>query len=338
MIDYSTRRRPANRGSPVGRMTAKLAGRGVALLSFMTRASAVKATSVLLAGWLSFALDALAQGDSNHRVGKHFDHVVVVVLENQGASQALSDPNIAAIVGQSAWFSNYHALAHPSLPNYLALVAGSTFGLSRDHVDTPLEAQSIVDRLEQKKLSWKAYAEDFPGSCFLHSEAGKGYLTPKASPTALYTKRHVPLLSFASVQKDPHRCARVVNAREFTRDAKAGQLPNYAFYSPNLFNDGHDTSLERSAIWLRDFVQALRNTTAMRQRTLLAVVWDEGGGEDERSNRVLAMVLGDVVKPGRYSMRLTHYSLLRTIEDNFGLLPVANGDANATPLPDEIWR
>src|SRR5205807_2689932 len=136
----------------------------------------------------------------------------------------------------------YHALAHPSLPNYLALVAGSTFGLTRDHVETPLEAQSIVDRLEQKRLSWKAYAEDFPGSCFLHSEAGKGYLTPKASPTALYTKR------------------------------------------------------------------------------------------------VLAMLLGCVDTPGRYSTRLNHYSLLRTIEDNFGLLPVANGDANATPLPDEIWR
>jgi phosphatidylinositol-3-phosphatase len=76
----------------------------------------------------------------------------------------------------------------------------------------------------------------------------------------------------------------------------------------------------------------------MRQRTLLAIVWDEGIGDDLRSNRVLAMLVGDMVTPGRYSTRLTHYSLLRSIEDNFGLLPVGNGDANALPLPEEVWR
>src|SRR5438105_3975613 len=307
----------------------------------MTRASAHKATSVLLCislGWLSFACSAHAQKDSSATAGAHFDHVVVLVMENQGASQALSDSNIAAIVKRAAWFSNYHALAHPSLPNYLALVAGSTFGLTRDHVEAPLEAQSIVSRLEQKGLSWKAYAEDFPGHCFLHTEAGEGHLTPKASPTALYAKRHVPLLNFVAVQQDPKRCARVVNASEFMVDAKAGELPNYSFYSPNMFHNGHDTSLEVSAAWLRRFVESLRQTTAMRQRTLLVVVWDEGGGDDMRSNRVLAMLLGDVVRPGRYSTRLTHYSLLRTIEDNFGLRPVAAGDSNAATVPDQVWR
>jgi len=307
-------------------------------LSFMTRASAGKATSVVLSGWLSFALPSPAQTDSGHGVGSHFDHVVIVMMENQGASQALADSNIAALVKHAAWFSNYHALTHPSLPNYLALVAGSTFELSRDHVDAPLKAQSIVNRLEQKGLSWKAYAEDYPGNCFLLSEAGKGYLTPKASPTALYAKRHVPLLNFVAVQQDPKRCARVVTASEFMVDAKAGELPNYSFYSPNMFHNGHDTSLEVSAAWLRRFVESLRQTTAMRQRTLLVVVWDEGGGDDMRSNRVLAMLLGDVVRPGRYSTRLTHYSLLRTIEDNFGLRPVAAGDSNAATVPDQVWR
>jgi acid phosphatase len=73
----------------------------------------------------------------------------------------------------------------------------------------------------------------------------------------------------------------------------------------------------------------------MHQRTLLVITWDEGGGEE---NRVLTILLGDVVAPGRYGERLTHYSLLRTIEDNFGLLPLAGGDAKATPLPEKIWR
>ncbi len=270
--------------------------------------------------------------------GKHFDHVVVVVMENEGTSQALADPRVASLARESAWLSNYHALAHPSLPNYLALVAGTTFGVTRDHVEAPLKANSIVDRLEDKGLTWKSYAEDYPGGCFLHSEAGAGKLTPSAKPTPLYTKRHVPLLNFASVQTNSRRCARIVNGDEFLADARGNRLPSYSFYSPNLFNDGHDAPLATSSEWLERFVRDFRRTAAARERTLLVVVWDEGGGKEARTNGVLAMLFGDVVKPGRYGTELTHYSLLRSIEDNFGLAPVADGDAHASPLPNSIWR
>lgn len=260
---------------------------------------------------LSLAAPLTAQPESSYHAGKYFDHIVVLVMEDQGTSQALADPNIAALVRQSAWFSNYHGLTHPALPNYLALVAGSTLGVKRDRVESPIKARSIVDRLEQKGLSWKAYAG---------------------------AKRRAPLLNFASVRSNPRRYARIVNAEEFLRDARAARLPAYSFYSPNLFNDGHDTALETESTWLGHFVQAFGRTAAAHQRALLAVVWDEGGGEDARSNRVLAMLFGDVVRPGRYSANLTHYSLLRTIEDNFGLLPLADGDAKATPIPDAVWR
>ncbi len=270
--------------------------------------------------------------------GKYFDHVVIVILENQGTKQALADPNIASLVKGGAWFSNYHGLAHPSLPNYLAIVAGSTFGVTRDHLVTPLKAPSIVDRLEQKSLTWKSYAEDYPGRCFLRGEAGEVHLTPHAEATAIYVKRHVPLLEFASIQNDPARCARVVNAREFMRDARAGQLPNYSFYTPNVVNDGHDTSLATSSAWLTRFVQSFRGTLGMHQRTLLVVTWDEGGEEDFHHNQVLTIFLGDVVSPGRYDAHLTHYSLLRTIEDNFGLERLADGDREAPSIPTRVWR
>ena len=292
----------------------------------------------VLASAIGCAAIANAQPADANSPGRHFDHVIIVVMENQGTKQALADPNVAALVKSGAWFSNYHGLAHPSQPNYLGLVGGSTFGIDHDHTPVPIKGRSIVSRLEEKGLSWKAYAEDYPGGCFLGSGAGQGYLTPKAKPTELYVRKHVPLLAFASIQNDRARCGRVVNAREFMRDARAGKLPNYAFYSPNMFNDGHDTSLETSTAWLKSFVQSLRTTPAMHQRTLLMITWDEGGGEDFRSNRVLAILVGDGIVPGRYADRLTHYSLLRTIEDNFGLLPVADGDANASPVPDKVWR
>jgi phosphoesterase family protein len=286
----------------------------------------------------SFAPRAFSQPRPDAQSGRYFDHVVIVVLENQGTREALADANIASLVKSGAWFSDYHGLAHPSLPNYLAIVAGSTFGVERDHLSAPLKAPTIVDRLEAKGLTWKAYAEDYPGKCFLGNEAGVGRLTPRAKPIALYAKKHVPLLEFESVQKNPARCARVVNAREFMRDARSGHLPNYSFYSPNVFNDGHDTSLETASAWLKGFVQSFRGTLGMHQRTLLVVTWDEGGEEDSRHNQVLTIFLGDVVNPGRYDAKLTHYSLLRTIENNFGLEQLTKGDRTAAAMPARVWR
>ena len=293
--------------------------------------SIVWATSL---GWLGFSSSLSGQVPTTP-VGKHFDQVVIVVMENEGTDQALADPYIASLSRRAAWFSRYYAITHPSFPNYLAIVAGSTFGLNSDHRPPPLKGATIADRLEGKNLTWKSYAENYPGSCYLGNGAGSGRITPTAAPTELYARKHVPLLAFASIESNPSRCARVVNASQFMRDARAGKLPNYSFYTPNMFNDGHDTSLEVSSKWLQGFIRGLDGTIAMHQRTLVVITWDEGGNRD---NRVLTLLLGNVVNPGRYSTPLTHYSLLRTIEDNFGLSTVGAGDRHAAPYPETIWR
>jgi len=295
-------------------------------------------TVILLAASLSgLSFSSLLQGqvDSAESVGRHFDHVVIVMMENEGTEQALADPYIASLSQRGAWFSNYHAITHPSFPNYLAIVAGSTFGLTTDHRPRSLKGASIADRLEEKNLTWKSYAEDYPGGCYLGDGAGSGRLTPIAEPTELYALKHVPLLAFASIQDNPDRCGRVGRASQFLRDARAGKLPNYSFYTPNMFNDGHDTSLEVSSAWLKGFIRSLDGTVAMHQRTLIVITWDEGGFHD---NRVLTLLLGNVVKPGKHTTLLTHYSLLRAIEDNFGLRSVSSGDRNASTFPESVWR
>ena len=276
-----------------------------------------------------------AQAGLSAPVGKHFDHVVIVVMENEGTDQALADPYISSLTRKGAWFSRYYAITHPSFPNYLAIVAGSTFGMDSDHWPHPFKGATIADRLEANNLTWKSYAEDYPGRCYLGSGAGAGRITPTAAPTELYARKHVPLLAFASIQTDPARCARVVGAGQFMRDARAGKLPNYSFYTPNMFNDGHDTSLEASSKWLQGFIRALDATVAMHQRTLLVITWDEGGNRD---NKVLTLLLGNGVKPGKYSTVLTHFSLLRTIEENFGLTTVGGGDKRASAFPENVWR
>ena len=289
----------------------------------------------LTVDWMSPPSSMHAQAASAKPVGKHFDQVVIVMMENAGTDQALADAYISSLSRKAAWFSHYYAITHPSFPNYLAIVAGSTFGLDSDHRPPPLKGATIVDRLEEKNLTWKSYAEDYPGGCFLGSAAGAGRLTPTAAPTELYARKHVPLLAFASIQNDPARCAHVVGAGQFMRDARAGKLPNYSFYTPNMFNDGHDTSLGASSNWLKGFIGSLESTLAMHQRTLLVITWDEGGNRD---NRVLTLLLGPVMNPGKYPATLTHYSLLRTIEENFGLSTVGAGDKKASPFPEDLWR
>jgi hypothetical protein len=295
--------------------------------------------SILLAASLSLLIvptSMPAQGAPSARVGKHFDQVVIVVLENEGTDQALADPYIASLTrDKAAWFSHYYAITHPSFPNYLAIVAGSTFGIDTDHRPAPLKGPTIADRLEEKNLTWKSYAENYPGGCYLGSAAGEGRLSPASAPTELYVRKHVPLLAFSAIETNPARCARVVNASQFVRDARAGKLPNYSFYTPNMFNDGHDTSLDVSSRWLKGFLRALDSSVAMHQRTLVVITWDEGGNRD---NRVLTLLLGTVINPGKYAGELTHYSLLRTIEDNFGLATIGAGDRRASPFPESVWR
>ena len=307
-------------------------------MSFSPPLRARRAIPYLLSGLLLLTLTFYARAQGNGRTAaRHFERVIIVVLENQGIQSAMKDPYVQELTKQAAWFASYEAITHPSFPNYLALVAGTTFGIEHDHVDHPLEGPNIADRLEERGLTWKSYAEDYPGNCFLHHGAGEARLTPKGPPTELYALKHVPLLAFANIQGNKKRCAKVVSDREFWRDVNAGRLPHYAFYTPNTFNDGHDTSLGYSTNWLRGFIDRLKASSDLRG-TLIVVTWDEGGPGDHGGNQVLTMLLGPVINPGRYNDDVTHYSLLRSIENNFGLEPMHAGDREAKSLPDKVWR
>lgn len=276
------------------------------------------------------------QAQKRHE-NRHFEQVIIVVMENQGIRAVMRDPYIQQLTKEAAWFSSYEAITHPSFPNYLALVAGSTFGIEDDDTRKALPGPSIADRLEARGLTWKSYAENYPGNCYLNHGAGSGRVSPTSPLMALYARKHVPLLSFANIQQDKKRCARVVNDREFWRDVRAGRLPHYAFYTPNMLNDGHDSSLGYSTSWLKGFVDRLKASSDL-EGSVVVITWDEGGDDEHGGNHILTMLLGPEIVPGRYDEDVTHYSLLRSIERNFGLDPMHSGDRNATPLPSRVWR
>jgi acid phosphatase len=260
-------------------------------------------------------------------VKSRFHRVMVVVLENASSEEAAKQPFLASLGRRGAILSNVTAEAHPSQPNYLALLAGSTFGVRSDR-NVNLEGSQLGDLLEAKGLQWKVYAEGFPGHCFLGPKQGD------------YVRKHVPMLSFKNVQSDPARCGRVVEAAQLSQDLQSGSLPDFSLYIPNLKNDGHDTSVAFADKWLARKFGPLLADPGFTRDLLFVVTFDE----DEHflllpsSNHVLTVAVGDGVLPGSQSNApYTHYSILRLVEDGLGCGTLGREDANAAAITG-IWR
>ena len=94
-----------------------------------------------------------------------FDNMLVILLENTDYSDAVADPNLQAFASTGILYTNWKAISHPSEPNYIAMITGDTQGITDDKEYT-LNVQSVVDLLEAKSLTWKAYQENWPGNCF----------------------------------------------------------------------------------------------------------------------------------------------------------------------------
>ena len=278
----------------------------------------------------------------------HFDRVMIIVLENVDYELAIQDKYLAALAAQGASFTNFHALFHPSYPNYLAMVAGTDFathnrGFYRadNQINFPDDAEhrTIADRLIAGGLDFKQYAEELPAGPCPWQLSGQHVAQRRGN----YTRRHVPFLSFREVQEK--WCDRVVRVDSgaannfFVQDAKKG-LVAYSFYSPNMTHDGHDTNVTVAAAWLKKFLDETF-PEKLRKGTLVVVTFDESGGN--RDNRIYTLFLGDMVKPANQQdpaalgRHYTHYNVLRTIEDNFGLEPLTANDRDAQPITD-IWK
>ena len=256
-----------------------------------------------------------------------FDKAMIVVLENTNYDAAAQQPFLASLARRGALLTNLSAEGHPSQPNYLALIAGSTFGLTSDR-NVDLDGRQIGDLVEAKGLQWKIYAEGFPGNCFLGERKGD------------YVRKHAPFLSFKNVQSDPARCARVVDAKQLGRDIENGSLPNFSLYVPDLKHDGHDTSVADGDGWLATTFGPLLDDPRFTKGLLLIVTFDE----DKHlallpsSNRVFTVLVGDAVAAGSISnAACSHYSLLRTIEDALGVGTLGQNDRAAAPVTG-IWR
>jgi phosphatidylinositol-3-phosphatase len=280
----------------------------------VTRALALSALALLASGAAQSATPPVPA----------FDHVVVVVFENKEVGSVLgsrSAPTFNLYARTYARLTQSYAVAHPSLPNYLALVSGSTFGIRSSCTVCLVAAPSVADTIEASGRTWKAYAEDLPAPGYLGAFSGG------------YAKKHNPFAYFQRIVRDPERARRIVPLGQLSTDLAAGTFPDFAFVVPNLCNSMHDCSVGVGDRWLRQRIGPLLRLP----RTVVFVTFDEGRSSVRGGGHIATLAVGTAVKQRVAFKRVTtHYGLLRTIEDAWGL-PRLGASARATPVTG-IWR
>jgi hypothetical protein len=253
-----------------------------------------------------------------------FEHVVVIVFENKEAASVLGNraaPTFNSSARRYARLTRYYGVTHPSLPNYLALVSGSTQGITTDCTDCVVDAQSLADTIEASGRSWKTYAEGLPAAGFLGGFKGR------------YAKKHNPFAYFRDIASDPARRAQLVPLTRLVPDLRAGTLPSFSLVVPDLCHSMHDCSVSVGDRWLRNQLGPFLKLP----NTVVFVVFDEGGTSLGGGGHTAALVLGTSVRPGsRFTGVTSHYGVLRTIEQAWGL-PLLGHSAHVDPITG-IWR
>jgi hypothetical protein len=264
------------------------------------------------------------------------DHIAVIVMENHDYGQVIGSSSASytnSLAHTYATAANYFAVDHPSLPNYLALAGGSTFGITDDCTDCHVpSAPSLANQLDGAGISWTDYQEGMPSACY----TGADY------PPGQYAKKHNPFIYFDAVATNPALCSRIVPATSLAGDIAAGHLPAFTWITPNLCNDTHDCSVQTGDAYLAGLVPGLLQ--ALGPHGALFIVWDESAGSDNSGccggkaagGHVPAIVAGQGARKGASSsVAYDHYSVLRTIEDNWGLAELGNASCACTqPMTD----
>jgi hypothetical protein len=253
-----------------------------------------------------------------------FQHVVVIVFENKESPSVLGNraaPTFNAYARRYAKLTRYYGITHPSLPNYLALVSGSTQGVTNDCTDCVVDATSLADTVEASGRTWKTYLEGLPAPGFLGAASGR------------YAKKHNPFAYFRDIASDAARRVRLVPLSQLSADIRANALPNLSLVVPDLCHSMHDCSISTGDAWLRSQVGRFLQLP----KTVVFVLFDEGKSNIGGGGHTTALAVGKAVRPGsRFAGVTSHYGLLRTIEQAWGL-PLLGHSAHVAPITG-IWR
>jgi acid phosphatase len=241
-----------------------------------------------------------------------------VVLENHNYSQVIGSPSapyLNRLARGGALFTDSQAITHPSQPNYLALFAGQTFGVG-DNCPYHFTGPNLASELRAAGYTFAGYAESLPAT---------GSETCNVGNT--YARRHVPWTDFSNVPPSVSKPFTAFPAGNFAA------LPTVSMVIPNVCHDMHNCSTRTGDAWVRRHLSGYA-AWAMTHHSLLVVDFDEN--DYGPGNHIATIFYGGTVRPGRYGELITHYNVLRTIENLYGLRPIGHA-AGASPITN-VWR
>src|ERR1041385_4792819 len=157
----------------------------------------------------------------------NFDHIVMIIFENKEFGSVIGNalmPNYNKLAHDYTLLTQYYAIRHPSLPNYLALMGGDTFGVDSDCRKCFINSPSLPDLIEASGRTWKAYEEDMPKPCSL-------------GDTDVYVQKHNPFVYFDPIRLNTQRCKQsVVPLTALDTDIESNTLPNFVYITANICN------------------------------------------------------------------------------------------------------
>ena len=267
----------------------------------------------------------LAHGDNSSPLPRP-DHIVLVIEENHAYSQIINSPDAPytnRLATQGALFTQSFGLTHPSQPNYLAIFSGSTQGITDNSCPRTFTTPNLGHALLAKGLTFAGYSEDLPAIGSLMCSEGP------------YARKHNPWVNWQDSAANGLPATANVPMASFPTDYTT--LPTVSVIVPNLLNDMHHGKdpdrIQTADRWLREHMDAYVQW-AQEHNSLLIVTWDEDDGKE--NNRIVTLFVGPMVQAGRYDQRITHYNVLRTIDDLYGLSH-SGASTDATPIT-RIWK
>lgn len=261
--------------------------------------------------------------------------VAVLVLENRSYEQVIGNadaPYLTHLARTYALDTHFYAVAHPSLPNYIALTGGSTSHIHTDCRSCHTRQPNLVNQLDAAKISWRGYFQSIPHT---------GSSVVRAGP---YSAHYNPFTYFDSVRGSAADRARILSFGHLRRDLRAHSLPRLSWIAPDLAHDGHNNSVRGSDRYTSHLVP--RILRALGPHGLLFVTWDEGSRADVRGlhgsgggGRVALIAAGPAARRHHRSrQRVDDFALLRSLEAGFSLPALGHASARSTPLLTGLVR
>ncbi|KAG2175979.1 hypothetical protein INT44_000457 [Umbelopsis vinacea] len=271
--------------------------------------------------------------------GKWFDSIGIIMSENEDFLVTMAQPPFISLAANGTLATNYFGLSHVSEQNYVAVLAGwLDANIYRGDGSTPANLNitypTILDQLLAQGYTVKQYTESYPGGCY------QADMYPDDPNTALYYKRHSPFNMISKWRGTPLCESLIGNYDDFATDVANDNLPNYFWIIPNDLHNTHsaDTFVDANpwtAVEGPKWLAAAKEANAMFINT-----WDESRCDNNKypcdsgkiDQLVASIMWGPMVPKGQNTTkRWDHYSLARTVEENWGLTPLnSTGDGNAT--------